>query len=64
MEKETTIALEDIRWTYSQVHSQMHYNGLTLDEACIAVEKTFDGSQPKGLFEAVKAYHNFKRNQK
>tara|TARA_Y100000114_G_scaffold127375_1_gene123988 strand:- start:6003 stop:6128 length:126 start_codon:yes stop_codon:yes gene_type:complete len=35
----------------------MHYNGLTLDEACKAVEATFDGTQPEGLFEAVKQYH-------
>tara|TARA_R100000426_G_C4776712_1_gene93058 strand:- start:449 stop:640 length:192 start_codon:yes stop_codon:yes gene_type:complete len=51
------VPLSDVRWTYDLVHSQMHYNGLTLDEACKAVEATFDGTQPEGLFEAVKQYH-------
>ena len=51
------VSLQDVRWTYNQVHSQMFYNGLSLDEACKKVEATFDGTQPAGLFEAVKSYH-------
>lgn len=51
------ISLSDIRFTYDLVHSKMHYKGMSIDEACDAVEATFDGSQPEGLFQAVKAYH-------
>lgn len=51
------IPLTDVRFTYNLVHSQMFYNGLSLDEACEAVEATFDGTQPEGLFDVVKAYH-------
>ena len=54
------IPLEDIRFTYNLVHSKMFYKGLTLEEACKVIEATFDGSQPEGLFEAVKAYHAHK----
>lgn len=54
------VPLSDVRWTYDLVHSQMFYNGLSLDEACKVVEATFDGSQPAGLFEAVKQYHAFR----
>lgn len=55
------IPLSDIKWTYDLVHSKMFYNGLSFDDACKAVESTFNGSQPEGLFEAVKAYHKTKQ---
>tara|TARA_R100000152_G_C6703647_1_gene132630 strand:- start:504 stop:698 length:195 start_codon:yes stop_codon:yes gene_type:complete len=57
------VPLADIKWTYSQVHSKMYYKGLSLDEACKAVEATFDGSQPKGLFKAVKLYYKHLQNK-
>lgn len=57
------ISGKDVRWTYDLVHSQMHYKGLSLDEACKSVEATFDGTQPKGLFEAVKRYHDFRASK-
>ena len=63
MENTNLVPLADIRWTYDLVHSQMFYNGLSLDEACVAIENTFDGTQPQGLFDAVKRYHEFRMNK-
>tara|TARA_A100001011_G_C14302745_1_gene841613 strand:- start:3053 stop:3271 length:219 start_codon:yes stop_codon:yes gene_type:complete len=54
------IPLSDIKWVYNLVHSKMFYKGLTLDQACEVVENSFDGSQPEGLFTAVKKYHYHK----
>ena len=52
-----TTSLTEIRWAYSEVHSQMHYNGLSIDEAIKVVEAKLDGTQPADLFVLVKEYH-------
>jgi hypothetical protein len=61
MTNQTTqpVPLSDIKWTYDLVHSKMYYCGLSFDDACKEVEATFDGTQPQGLFEAVKGYYDF-----
>ena len=51
------IPLSDVKFVYELVHSKMFYSGLNFDEAFKAVEATFDGTQPIGLFEVVQAYH-------
>lgn len=53
------LSLEDIKWVYSEVQSQMFYNGKTLEDAIEHVFSQFDGTQPAELKDAVIKYAEY-----